>query len=214
MASRPQKVKRPEYRIWCAMLERCRNAKSSPYHGGRGVTVCERWRASFQNFLDDLGPRPPGRTSSGKRPLYTLDRIDSNKNYEPNNCRWATYATQRLNQRPYDESARVLNAWKTRSRVAHNRVDLVGLKFGRLTVVKFAERKGHAFWLCRCDCGTEKVVSGRRIRTGQTKSCGCWNRERSRIAAIKRNTSALAKKGWITRKQRGRNGGHTWHGKG
>lgn len=84
----------PEYRSWCAMNQRCANPRDIhwKWYGGRGITVCDQWRKSYETFLADMGSRLPG---------LTLDRIDSNKNYEPGNCRWADSVTQRRNQRRY-----------------------------------------------------------------------------------------------------------------
>lgn len=84
-----------EWNSWRGMKERCHNPRHVAYdrYGGRGVKVCDRWRDSFENFVADMGPRPP-RTS--------LDRIDSNGDYEPRNCRWATNREQRINQRASD----------------------------------------------------------------------------------------------------------------
>ena len=81
------------YGSWSTMRTRCLNphCKEYPYYGGRGITICERWLNSFENFLADMGPRPEGKT---------LDRWPNNDgNYEPGNCRWATWSQQRTNQR-------------------------------------------------------------------------------------------------------------------
>ncbi|UGB26341.1 hypothetical protein LPC10_01630 [Methylorubrum sp. B1-46] len=80
------------YHSWQSMIARCENPnhENFAYYGGRGIEVCPRWRASFEDFLADMGERPPGRT---------IDRQDVNGNYEPSNCRWATAVEQRANQR-------------------------------------------------------------------------------------------------------------------
>lgn len=80
------------YRSWTSMLSRCESRKNKDFwrYGGRGVGVCSRWKESFKNFLEDMGECPLG---------LTLDRIDSDGNYEPDNCRWATRLVQSRNRR-------------------------------------------------------------------------------------------------------------------
>lgn len=81
-----------EYRSWTAMINRCEDSQNRGWrnYGGRGITVCDRWRKSFVDFFADMGPRPAG---------HSIDRIDPDGNYEPRNCRWADARTQRLNTR-------------------------------------------------------------------------------------------------------------------
>ena len=86
------KKRSPEYTAWVHMITRCdpKNSSTFPRYAGRRVRVCDRWTASFSNFLEDMGVRPSGS--------HSLDRIDNDGNYEPGNCRWATTAQQARNK--------------------------------------------------------------------------------------------------------------------
>jgi hypothetical protein len=86
-----------EYRAWYNMIQRCYNPKHRAYkwYGGRGITVCDRWRNSFYKFVMDVGFKP---NVSG----FSLDRINNDGNYEPGNCRWATHIEQNHNKRNWN----------------------------------------------------------------------------------------------------------------
>lgn len=89
------------YEVWRSMRRRCADPEN-PRYGGRGISVCDRWRDSFAAFLEDVGPRPFDGAS--------LDRIDNAKGYEPGNVRWATATQQGRNK----DNNRVVEAFGER----------------------------------------------------------------------------------------------------
>jgi hypothetical protein len=82
-----------EYKTWCKMKSRC-NVESDisfPNYGGRGIMVCPQWERSFETFFADMGPKPEGD--------YSIERMNSDGDYEPGNCKWATRKEQNRNKR-------------------------------------------------------------------------------------------------------------------
>lgn len=107
-AFRHGKCHTPEWVVWCSMRQRCSDPKTKSYvdYGGRGIRVCRRW-SEFLSFFEDMGKRPAG---------CSIDRIDTNGNYTPKNCRWATRKQQNRNTRRnrflvYRAQRRCLSEW-------------------------------------------------------------------------------------------------------
>jgi len=107
--SRSRKRNRiPEYGVWEAMRSRCLNPNMPfyKYYGGRGITICNEWLNSFDAFYRDVGPRPDG---------YTIERVNNDGNYEPNNVRWASRAEQGQNRREASDAVKITYNGETRT---------------------------------------------------------------------------------------------------
>lgn len=104
------------YDVWVSMKSRCLNKKDKSYknYGGRGIKICDRW-LSFQNFYEDMGEPPKGKT---------LDRIDNDGDYFPPNCRWATRAQQNRNHR-----RNVVITWKGKTQTLADWSKETGIKY-------------------------------------------------------------------------------------
>lgn len=107
---------KPEYDIWRNMIDRCFNCLSDAYkhYGGRGITVCEEWKNSFDSFLEYIGERPSNK--------YSIDRINNDGNYEPGNVRWATDLEQGRNRSvnhwvEYNGESLIIREWTKRYHV-------------------------------------------------------------------------------------------------
>ena len=102
------KSKSSEYTTWSGLKARCLNTNDKDYskYGGRGITVCARWLENFENFLADMGDKPS--------PKYSLDRVDNDGPYSPENCRWATIQEQNANRRIHMIYANELSDLKLR----------------------------------------------------------------------------------------------------
>jgi len=101
---------------WEQMTARCYNPNNTAYknYGGRGIKICERWRGYYNNFVKDMGIRPSKK--------FSIDRIDNDKGYSPENCRWATMKTQqnnRSNNRMITANGVTLNLmqWSERTKI-------------------------------------------------------------------------------------------------
>lgn len=111
----------PEYRSWESMLARCYNKNQKGYErwGGRGIKVCQRWRESFENFYEDMGPKPTKK--------HTIERINNDKDYTKTNCKWATYEEQANNK-----SNTIYVCYKGEERTLTEWSNITGIKYGTL----------------------------------------------------------------------------------
>lgn len=115
------RTKTPEYTIWCLMRRRCYDHNSQDFqnYGGRGIDVCESWRSSFAAFFADMGKRPSSR--------HSLERLDNERGYSPENCIWATAIQQQRNKRSnrlitYNDETLCLAEWQERTGLPQGRI--------------------------------------------------------------------------------------------
>lgn len=110
-----------EFNIWVNMRQRCYNESNPSYknYGLRGIKVCDSWKNSYESFISDIGKVPSSK--------YTLDRIDSNGNYEPSNCRWTTMKEQQNNRTnnarfEYNGASKTVAQWSEELGFTYNRM--------------------------------------------------------------------------------------------
>lgn len=124
------KSKTKEYNAWMHMKQRCLNKSNSDYqsYGGRGISVCDRWVNSFENFFSDMGICP--------FPDYSLDRIDVDGNYEPQNCKWSSPSEQARNKRcsvklTIDGETKSIHDWAENVEISADTIKARVQKLGR-----------------------------------------------------------------------------------
>ena len=112
----------PEYQIWSSMKIRCVDINNTNYNG-RGITVCDRWLHSFENFYADMGSRPSNK--------HSIDRINNDGNYEPTNCKWSNWQEQ-ANNRRNNVLIEVNDELKTKSQIARDNGISINLLYLRM----------------------------------------------------------------------------------
>lgn len=129
-----------EYEVWRGMLRRCYDSKYDSFHryGGRGITVCDRWRESVANFIADMGLKPD--------PKYQIDRLDNDGNYELGNCRWVTPA---VNNRNRSDNVRITHDGRTQVLVDWFReLDVLGATYYRRLGKGYTPKQALGLELC------------------------------------------------------------------
>lgn len=141
---------RDEYNIWIAMKQRCYYSRCIGYknYGGRGIKVCDRWLEEtygFKNFLDDMGPRPKGKYNSGFA-KYSIDRIDVNGDYCPENCRWVDRYVQASNTRAGSRGdSQTIGVWQVHAKYGDYWVATIGVDGKQ--IIKWAKSEEDAIKL-------------------------------------------------------------------
>lgn len=130
-----------EYKVWSGMLDRCyyEHNVGFEHYGGRGISVCDKWKDDFSKFLADMGKCPPG---------YSLERIDVNGNYEPCNCKWIPLSDQQKNMRKtvrieWNGEVKILADWSKLTGIDHTTIQRSikrGLTLGEI-ISKLSKKK-------------------------------------------------------------------------
>lgn len=188
---------------FCHMKERCYDKSNKRYSdwGARGITICDEWMDDPEAFVN-------WALKNGYKPGLSIDRIDNNMGYSPENCRWITLAENNQNRRSsrfytINGETKNLQQWCNFYNVSRAMVErrlslgwdaeraftapkreqncnaLIGSRFGRLTVVKYAgvSKNRQTLYECRCDCGKTIVTDRNKLSTGHNQSCGCLKSE-------------------------------------
>jgi hypothetical protein len=161
--------KQPEYQIWAQMKQRCHNPKSKKYmnYGARGIFVCERWKNSYLNFIEDMGQRPTDK--------HSIERVDVNGPYSPENCKWLLIKEQNKN------------------RTDSSNLE-VGEVIGKLTILYEVEGKFRPsneeslrrMFMTRCECGNEREKRMDKLNQAKKKGIDitCGERTCNKYAPI------------------------------
>lgn len=132
------------YNIWCGMKDRCNNPNNSHYHsyGARGINVCDRWLNSFINFFEDMGESPTN---------LSLDRIDNDKGYFKENCKWSDNFIQQRNTRKSIKIGTIRGNWCLKKRLFNEGKAIIECIFCKKTKMRaFANFRQNRIGKCGC----------------------------------------------------------------
>lgn len=191
------------------MKSRCYNEKDKRYnrYGGRGIKICKEWLDSYDEF-------EKWALENHYEESLSIDRIDNDGDYCPENCRFVTIKENNQNRctsrfYTYKGETKNLMQWCTEFGmnyntvkfrlirgwsfdraisepiIKRNREELIGKRFGRLTVLEYAGDEyigsdNNSRYICQCDCGNTTIVGQGKLKSGHTKSCGCLQREKAK----------------------------------
>ena len=212
------------YRRYNHIKDRCYNPNNKSYarYGGRGIKMCDEWLNSYQAFEDWC-------LSHGFKKELSIDRIDNDGDYAPDNCRfvtlkennqkrgttlWFTINGETKNLQQWCDyyninrgtvNTRLQHGWNIEEALSkpikshdRDRTSLIGKTFNRLTVLDYAGDEyigsdNNSRWICQCECGNIIIVSGNKLKTNHTKSCGCLQKEKLN-ERLKNNNPAKSEK--------------------